>query len=137
MKIFLDANVLVAVLNKEYPTFSYAARVLSLADHPSFELWTSPVCLAIAFYFSEKKSGRKQAKKKLISLCKKIHITSTDKQVVMKALSDSKVRDFEDGIEYYSELEARCKYIITEDGDDFYYSSIPVCNCEVFLTQHF
>lgn len=28
MKIFLDANILVSVLNKEYPVFTYAARVL-------------------------------------------------------------------------------------------------------------
>ncbi|MES2779722.1 MAG: PIN domain-containing protein [Bacteroidota bacterium] len=137
MRLFVDANVLVAVLNKEYPAFTYAARVLSLADHPSFEVWTSPVCLAIAFYFSEKKSGTKQAKSKLMGLCEKIRITSTDHKVVINALENTKVLDFEDGIEYYSALDARCKHIITEDGDDFYYSEIPVSNCEIFLMQHF
>ena len=55
MKIFLDANILVSVLNKEYPLFTYSARVLSLMDHPKFEVYTSPICLAIAFYFAEKK----------------------------------------------------------------------------------
>jgi predicted nucleic acid-binding protein len=64
MKIFIDVNVLVSVLNKEYPLFPYAARALSLIDDPEFEVFTSPVCLAIAFYFSEKKSGRAKAKEK-------------------------------------------------------------------------
>ena len=55
MKIFLDANVLVSVLNKEYPLFTYTSRITSLADKTNFTLYTSPVCLAIAFYFAEKK----------------------------------------------------------------------------------
>ena len=49
MNVFLDANVLVSVLNKEYPLFGFNARILSLADDRRFKLFTSPVCLAIAF----------------------------------------------------------------------------------------
>lgn len=137
MRLFVDANVLVAVLNKEYPTFTYAARVISLADHPAYEVWTSPVCLAIAFYFSEKKSGTKRAKEKMMLLCEKLRIASTDYRVVLNTMENPKVLDFEDGLEYYSALDANCKHIITEDQDDFYYSEIPVSNCEDFLTQHF
>jgi predicted nucleic acid-binding protein len=59
MRIFLDANILVAVLNKEYPVFKYAARIMSLADKPRYKIYTSPICLAIAFYFSEKKVEEK------------------------------------------------------------------------------
>ncbi len=59
MKVFLDANILVAVLNKEYPLFSSAARNLSLADNSRFDLCTSRLYLAIVFYFSGKKSGIK------------------------------------------------------------------------------
>jgi predicted nucleic acid-binding protein len=64
MKFFLDANILVSVLNKEYPLFTYSSRILSLADDKRFQVFTSSVCLAIAFYFSEKKSGSTVAKKK-------------------------------------------------------------------------
>jgi predicted nucleic acid-binding protein len=137
MKLFVDANVLVAVLNKEYPTFTYAARILSLADVASYEIWTSPVCLAIAYYFSEKKSGSKHAKAKLKGLCEKIHVTSTGYQVVLNALENKRVLDFEDGIEYYSAIDARCTFIITEDETDFYFSEIPVSSCEDFLMKHF
>jgi predicted nucleic acid-binding protein len=55
MKIFLDANILISVVNKEYPLFSQTARILSLADRKGFQIYTSPICLAIAFYFAEKK----------------------------------------------------------------------------------
>lgn len=137
MRLFVDANVLVAVLNKEYPTFTYAARIISLADNPAYEVWTSPVCLAIAFYFSEKKSGARLAKEKIIMLCEKLRISSTDQKVVLKAMENFMVHDFEDGLEYYSALGANCKHIITEDQVGFYFSDITVNNCEDFLMQHF
>ena len=65
MRIFLNANILVSVLNKEYPLFSYSARIVSLADNKKFTVFTSPICLAIAFSFAEKKSGTQTAKKRL------------------------------------------------------------------------
>lgn len=36
MKLFLDADVLISVLNKEYPVFSYSSRIVSLADTPKY-----------------------------------------------------------------------------------------------------
>ena len=76
MRIFLDANILVSVLNKEYPLFTYAARIISLADNKKFTVFTSPLCLAIAFYFVEKKSGTQLAKQKIKLLSEKILIYS-------------------------------------------------------------
>jgi predicted nucleic acid-binding protein len=133
MTVFLDANILVAVLNKEYPTFTYAARILSLADSSRYKLYTSPVCLAIAFYFSEKKSGTKLAKEKVKLLCEKLDIVSSTKTIVSLALANKKIHDLEDGIEYYSALSVECDIIITEDQDDYYFSEIPVVNSKSFI----
>jgi predicted nucleic acid-binding protein len=133
MKIFVDANVLVAVLNKEYPLFSDAARVLSLPEKASIQIYTSPVCLAIAFYFAEKKSGRTMAKKKMTVLCSHLSITLIDSDVVFSAINDSRVLDFEDGLEYYSASAAGCKVIVTENTEDFYFSEMVVMKCRELL----
>jgi predicted nucleic acid-binding protein len=134
-KIFLDANVLVAVLNKEYPLFTHAARVLSLCDNPNYEVFTSPICLAIAGYFAEKKSGKTMAASKLATLCKHLKIAATDYQVVQQTIANPKVLDFEDGLEYYAALQAGCTIIITENAGDFWFSEIPVLGCAQFLTE--
>jgi predicted nucleic acid-binding protein len=136
MKIFLDANILVSVMNKEYPLFTYSARILSLMDSPKFQVFTSPVCLAIAFYFAEKKSGQKVAKNKISLLISKIKIAEADENVVLKAVQDKTVGDFEDGLEYYSALNAGCKWIVTEDINDFHFSKLPVMNARQFLEEH-
>ena len=135
MKVFLDANILVSVLNKEYPVFTYSARLLSLIDNSKYELYTSPICLAIAFYFAEKKSGRKEAKSKIAVLSSKIKIAEADRKIVLQAAEDKSVEDFEDGLEYYSAIKAGCKYLITEDNGDFHFSKIPVLSAQQFLEE--
>ncbi len=136
MKVFVDANILVSVLNKEYPVFTYSSRVLSLADANKFELYTSPLCLAIAFYFSSKKSGEKKAKGKIAFLADRISLISIDVKAVKRAIDDPRVNDLEDGFQYYAALEKGCKCIITEDSNDFYFSEISVLGSEDFLKTH-
>jgi predicted nucleic acid-binding protein len=136
MRIFLDANILVSVLNKEYPLFTYAARIVSLADNKKFMVYTSPVCLAIAFYFAEKKSGTPMAKKKIEILSEKLLITAVGKNEVLQAIQNKKVNDFEDGIEYYAAINNKCDVIITEDIDDFYFADIPVLKSRDFLQKY-
>lgn len=135
MKVFLDANVLVSVLNKEYPLFPHSARILSLADQLRYQLYTTPICLAISFYFAEKKSGAGLAKRKMEVLSSKLQIASVDSIVVSRAVSDPSVVDFEDGLEYYSALQHECQAIITEDSEGFYFSEIPVYDCKKFLDE--
>ncbi len=135
MRLFLDANVLVSVLNKEYPLFTYSSRILSLTDNKNYEVCTSPLCLAIAFYFAEKKN-KKLARQKISILSENLSITTIDQSTVKKATTNSAGHDFEDGLEYFSAIESKCDCIITEDVDDFYSSTIDVFSCETFFDKH-
>ena len=136
MKIFIDANILVSVLNKEYPLFSYSSRILSLAGKKNFKLYTSPICLAIAFYFAEKKSGTEKAKSKIQLLITRINIAESNKQTVLMAAENKAIHDFEDGLEYYSALNVGCECVITQDVDDFYFSEIEVLRSKEFLERY-
>ena len=101
------------------------------------DLFTSPVCLAIAFYFAEKKSGTSLAKKKLKLILEHIKVTTVDDKTVRQTLNNASVHDVEDGIQYYSAISAECTYFVTEDKDDFYSSEIKVLSCGDFLKNHF
>ncbi len=136
MKLFLDANLLVSVLNKEYPLFTYSSRIVSLADNRKFTVYTSPLCLAIACYFAEKKSGTLLAKKKIELLAGKLNITSVGANEVMQSLRNKRVHDFEDGLQYYSARQQGCQVIITEDADDFYFSDIETIRSKDFLEKY-
>lgn len=136
VRIFLDANVLVSVLNKEYPLFTYSSRILSLASNSKFEVYTSPICLAIAFYFAEKKHKSVLAKQKIDLLCQHINIAENLTDGVLKTLSNKKIHDLEDGLEYYAAKEVKCNCIITEDTEDFYFSDIEVLDCKDFFNRY-
>jgi predicted nucleic acid-binding protein len=136
MKLFLDANVLVSVVNKEYPLFTYSAKLLSLADSGKYMIYTSPVCLAIVFYFAGKKSGIKTARSKIDLLASKIEIADIGEREVRLVFQNKSIEDFEDGLEYYAAKNAGCDCIVTEDTDDFYFSEIPVMNSKSFLEQY-
>lgn len=133
MKIFIDANILVATLNREFPLYTWSARVLSLQDKNNIRIYTSPLCLAIAFYFAAKKSGEVVAKKKIDLLCRNLEITTLDSDITQKSLSNPKITDFEDGLDYYSAVNQGCEWIITEDREDFWFSELKVAGCEEFL----
>ena len=135
MKIFLDANVLVSVLNREYPVFSYSSRILSLGNSPRFRLYTSPLCLAIAFYFAHKKN-RSSARHKIALLASHLHIADMDQKTVAQCIRNKQVHDFEDGLQYYSALGSGCTAIISEDGDDFYFSEIEVLRSREFMEKY-
>ena len=136
MRVFLDANILVSVLNKEYPLFTYTSRIVSLADKSNFAVFTSPVCLSIAFYYAEKKYRSVAAKHKISILCEHINISEVNKSTINKTLQNPAVNDFEDGIEYYSAVENKCDCIITEDIEDFYFSKIEVLKSEDFFEKY-
>lgn len=134
MKVFLDANVLVSVLNHEMPTFTYSARVMSLPQYRSqYRLFTSPLCLAIAYYFAEKKCGSKRAIEKMQILSSQINVTSIGQEEVFLVNNNKKINDYEDGLQYYSAINAQCEMIITENFKDFFFSEIPVYTSKDFI----
>lgn len=135
MKVFLDANILVSVINKEYPLFSLSARILSLTENKNFEIYTSGICLAIAFYFAEKRN-KKTAAEKIKLICSHLSIAPITESTVNQTIRNVKVKDFEDGLEYYSALEAKCDCIITENGKDFYFSDIEVLDSKTFCEKY-
>lgn len=141
MRIFIDANVMVTVLCNEYPRFSACARVLSLADDPRFQVYTSPLCLAIGAHFAEKKSrntpgGKKLARKKIALLASKLEVTTMGPTAVERTLADRRITDIEDGFQYHSAVDAKCTCIVTYDKRDFHFSELEVLDAEEFLFRY-
>lgn len=136
MKLFLDANILVAILNKEMPLFTYAARVISLPLHnKKYTVYTTPICFAIAFYFAEKKTSTKKALEKISLLSENIHIITVGNEQVVAVRNNPKISDFEDGLQYYAAKAAGCEAIITENLNDFHFSDIPIFDCKTFILE--
>ena len=133
MRIFLDANVLVSVFNREYPHYDGCARCLSLAEKNGHELLVSALSLGIAFYFAEKKSGRAAAREKISALLQKVRVSPCGESEAIAAVKEKKADDFEDALQLHSALAAESEIIITNNPSDYHFASIPVRRPEDFL----
>ena len=136
MRVYLDANIIVSLLNFEQPLFQHSARLISLSDTKRIVFYTSPVALAIAFYFCSKKYNQKIAKEKMGLLCNKIKIAINLEKDATNIVVDKRINDFEDGLQYYAAKAARCNCIISEDMEDFYFSDIEVFSTSQFLEKY-
>lgn len=136
MRVFMDANVLVAVLNREYPQYDACARCMSLADKNGYQLLVSALSLGIAFYFSEKKSGRKEARRKMELLLQKLQVTPCGEAEAKAAVMEKKADDFEDALQFFSAKSADASVILSNNPSDYHFSPIPVRRPEDFLTRN-
>ena len=135
MKVFIDANVLVNIVQRKYPEYEVCARLLSLQGSRRFQLFTSPLCLAIVFYFAEKKSGTAEALKKIRLLAANLLITNCGPEETERAVKLKLAPDFEDALEYESAISSNCEVLVTYDTADFFFSSIPVVKPMAFFEQ--
>jgi predicted nucleic acid-binding protein len=135
--IYIDVNVIVTIINHELGNVADCIKILSLADNPKFSVYSSPIALAISFYFAEKKKGRDGAIKIMGLLNAKLKMVSNNETHVGKVLQDKRINDFEDGLHYLAALDANCGAIITYNKADFYYSDIPVFSPKEFLKDTF
>jgi predicted nucleic acid-binding protein len=101
----------------------------------NFEVFTSPLCLAIAFYFAEKKSGSREAFKKIKILADRLSITHAGPEETRLAANLKSCTDFEDALQYQSAIGSGCRALVTYDSQDFYFANIPVLEPMAFFRQ--
>ena len=136
MKVFLDANILVSVLNKELPLANYTMRLLSVASSKKIKLYSSPICLAIAYYFCSKKYNANIAREKILLLASNMNLALSKENDIAYIAKNKMIEDFEDGLQYCAALNAGCTCIVTEDTGDYFFSEIEVLNTESFFDKH-
>ena len=77
-----------------------------------------------------------------VACCTLFGMSCNKKEIALPPKSASspegnkKVNDFEDGIEYYAAAGSKCEAIITEDINDFYFSSIAVYSSKAFIEKY-
>ena len=133
-KLFLDTNVVIDLLGEREPFYEAVAKIVSLADKGRIQLSVSALTYATVFYILSRFEDKELVKEKIRKF-KVISETSdlTDK-VLDKGLS-SKIRDFEDALQYFCALENECHVIITRNGKDFKESALPVLSPDEYLNS--
>jgi predicted nucleic acid-binding protein len=131
-KLFIDTNVLIDFLDKRNPFFDEIAKISSLAEDNQVRLVASSISFVNTFYVLRKKTENNrviESLKKFRVIC---DVSSVDELVIDESLF-SNFTDFEDAVQYYSAIQAKCDILITRNEKDFKNSEIPVMSPNKFL----
>ncbi len=131
-KVFIDSDVILALLCKREPFYVFAAEIFTLGDTKQIELVTTSVVFANVFYILRKVLGIEKAKELLRKLRIIISVVSVDEKVVDLSLN-SKFADFEDGLQYFTARENDIKIILTRNTKDYKEKDLLVQTPEDYL----
>ncbi len=134
-RLLIDTNVVLDLLAKRDPFYKSAAQIFSLADRNRLKLSISSLTFANTNYVLSRLKSASEAREVLRQFRVLVKILSLNDKVIDLALNDSKFKDFEDGLQYYSAIENNQELIITRDLKDFKESKIPVMTPEEYVTS--
>ena len=133
MKVFLDTNIVIDLLDKREPFYIDAVKLFTLAYQKEITLFVSPMTYATASYLL-RKHGKEGMRKLLSNFRQLSQITTADEKVVDEALASS-FDDYEDALQYYSALTRNVDVIVTRNKKDFTSASIPVLSPKELLEK--
>lgn len=131
-KVFLDTNIILDFLGEREGFYEPAAKVVTLADLKKIKIYTSAISIASTYYLLTKYENHESAIEKIRKFKVLCNISVTDDEVIDKALN-SKFKDFEDSIQYFSAIACGCTTIVTRNDKDFKNALIPIMDPIVFL----
>jgi len=131
-KVFVDTDIVLDLLAKREPHYSYAAELFSLADNNKLVIYVSSLSFAKLNYILSKQQSAIAAKKLLQKFKTLVTVLAITGKVVELALA-SEFKDFEDALQHYCAMEESLSVIITRNTRDYKYSSLTLMTAEEFL----
>ncbi len=117
-KIYIDTDVILDVVFERKPFFYDSQKILSLIERNYFVGFTSSLILANCYYIVSSNKNRNVATKTISKLRSILTILPfTDKEIGESL--NSKIKDFEDGIQYFVAINNGLDTIITRNISDF------------------
>ncbi len=132
-KLLLDTNIVIDLLAKREPGYSFAAQIFSLGDKRQLQLGVSALTIANTNYLLLKLNSPDEVKSILRKFKLLVNILPLEDKVINLALNDKEFKDFEDGLQYFTAIENSQDIIITRNLKDFKNSKIPVMTADQFL----
>jgi predicted nucleic acid-binding protein len=131
IRLFLDTNIVVDVLERREPFCNDAVRLFTMAYNKQVQLVVSPMTYSTASFLL-RKHGPEGVRNLLSNFRQLSRVATTDERTVDDSLA-SQFKDFEDAMQYYTAVNAKADVIITRNGKDFAASKLPVMTATEYL----
>ena len=132
-KVFVDANIVLDLLEKRDGFYKEAQELFTLADKKKAELFVSALTIANVHYLLFKHL-RMEARKAVSKFKVLVEVLPVTDKILELSLA-SNFYDFEDAIQYYTAIEYGMDVIISRNKKDFKNIDLPVLTAGEFLKR--
>lgn len=131
-KIFIDTDVCLDLLAKREPHYPYAASLFTLADKGEIKSYVSSLSFSNLNYLLSRQYSSLEARRILSKFKVLVQVLSVDDKVIELALN-SKFKDFEDAILYFTAIESGITVLLTRNIKDYKKAEITVQTPELYI----
>ena len=133
MKVFLDANIIIDVVQNRTDFVEESSKVLQSGLEGFIDLCASDVTFTTVSFYARKQRTTEQLYEIMQSLRDFIDVVPTGRIAIDWALQ-RKAKDFEDSVQYYAALRAGVDYIVSRNVRDYPFDDIPVVTPQDFFS---
>jgi predicted nucleic acid-binding protein len=131
--VLIDTDVLLDFYLDRKPFSDDSLQLLLKCEQKQLKAFVTPVIIANIYYIFTQKASQQFVIDQIKQLLKFVEILNMDQKQVLAAL-DSKFKDFEDALQYFSAYHHnKIEAILTRNTKDFKHSKIPVFSPREFL----
>ena len=134
IKVFLDANIIIDVVQNRTDFVDLSSKVLQLGLDKACYLCATDITFTTVSYYARKHRTIEQLYDILVTLREFIDVVPSGKDAIDWALQ-KRNNDFEDAVQYYSALRAGAEYIVSRNVRDYPFNDIAVVTPKDFLTR--
>ena len=125
LKILIDLNILLDVLQHRDPFYTDSASVLAAAERGQIHASIAAHTVTTLFYLIAKDQSASVARAIIAEILSFIHIAGVTQATIQSALL-LPVTDFEDAVQLAAALESQVDYLVTRNLKDYPETRIPV-----------
>jgi predicted nucleic acid-binding protein len=136
MKVLVDTNVIIDILERREPFFEDSYKLIQLAMREKLETFMSAGSVTDVYYIiSRNIHDAQKAKEKIIGLGELVRLCDTRVGDINAALA-LPINDFEDAVIVAIARREKADYIVTRNEADFGQSPVPAISPTRFLRQY-
>ncbi len=134
MRVFLDTNILLDIVEQRMPFYPESRAVLDRCDELDFDLYIAWHGLATVFYITAKKQSESYATEMIRNLLSWATVSTVGQDEAAEALLYG-IRDYEDALQAAAANACAASWFVTRDSRGFIGSPVPSISPVDFLVQ--
>lgn len=134
MKTFIDTNILLDVVVKRIPHYTYSSYIWDFVKKDLIQGYISAITINNLYYILKKIIGNDLSGKFIDEILEDFIVVSLTRDILKQARM-IKNKDYEDAIQYFSAINAGCEFLITRNKKDFLSAGLNIISPKEFIKK--